>query len=279
LLNDKWSIKGSYNKISQNVQLVTIANTSIPTDLWIFSNEYIQTIIVDQFSSGFFHNSGNGIYSFSIEALKKYTKNDFVLKDFPQIISNDHLETEVSEAIGKSVGLEFFAEKTQGKLTSSIAYTFSKTQFRTTTDRFSINSGNWTSSDIDIPHQLNLVFAYKLTPTLIFSGGYSYKSGRPFTVPEGTAIIDGFVVPLYSQRNSRRLPTYKRFDLAINLDLRKRTQRGFRSSFTFGLYNLFGNDNVNNVYFRKSVGGKIKGFQLSIIGAVVPSISWNFVLD
>lgn len=279
LLNDQWSAKGSYNKISQNAQLVTVANTSIPTDLWIFSNEYIQPRVVDQFSVGVFHNAKNGYYNFSIEAFSKTTENDFVLKDFPTIISNDHLETEVSEAIGKSIGLEFFAEKSQGKFTGSLAYTYSKTQFQTVSDQFSVNFGEWTPSDIDIPHQVNMVFAYKLTPTFIVSGGYTYKSGRPFTVPEGTAIIDGFVVPLYSLRNAERLPSYKRFDLAITLDLRKRTQRGFRNSFTFGLYNLFGNNNVNNVYFRRSVGGNIKGFQLSIIGAVVPSVSWNFVFD
>lgn len=279
LFRENWSLKGSYNKISQNAQLVTIANTSIPTDLWIFSNDYIKPRIVNQFSFGVFHNSKGGKYSFSLEAFKKNTDNNFVLKDFPEIISNDHLETEVSEAVGKSMGLELYAEKTQGKFTGSLAYTLSKTQFRTTTDRFSVNFGNWTDSDIDIPHQVNLVFSYKLTPTFIFTGGYTYKSGRPFTVPEGTAIVDGFVIPIYSQRNLKRLPSYKRFDLAVTLDLRKRTQGGFRNSFTFGLYNFFGNNNVNNVFFRKSVGGNIKGFQLSVIGAVVPSISWNFVLD
>lgn len=279
LLNSQWSIKGSFNKISQNAQLVSIANTSIPTDLWIFANQYLEPRIVDQYSGGVFHNATNGGYSFSLEVFTKSTKNDFVLKDFPSIISNEHLETEVSEAIGKSFGVELLIEKAIGKLTGSLAYTFSKTKFRTTTDRFPINFGNWTPSDIDIPHQANLIFSYRLTPTFIFSGGYTFKSGRPFTVPEGTAIIDGFVVPLYSQRNSRRLPSYNRFDLSVTLDLRKNTQSGFRSSFTFGLYNLLGNNNVNNVYFRKSVGGNIKGFQLSIIGAAVPSFSWNFVFD
>ncbi|MDF1694894.1 MAG: carboxypeptidase-like regulatory domain-containing protein [Saprospiraceae bacterium] len=279
LLNSQWSVKSSFNRISQNAQLVSIANTSIPTDLWIFSNEYILPRIVDQYSLGIFHNSFKRNFSFSIEGFRKTTANDFVLKDFPSIISNENLETEVSESIGRSYGVEFFAEKTSGKLKGSIAYTFSKTRFRTTTDRFPVNFGNWTSSDIDIPHQINLVFSYRLTPTFIFSGGYSYKSGRPFTVPEGTAIIDGFVIPQYSQRNAQRLPSYKRFDLAITLDLRKNSQSGFRNSFTFGLYNLLGNNNVNNVFFRKSVGGNIKGFQLAIIGAVVPSLSWNFVFD
>ncbi len=279
LLNAHWSVKTSFNKISQNAQLVSIANTSIPTDLWIFSNQYITPRIVNQYSIGVFHSAKNDNYSFSIEAFTKSTDNDFVLRDFPNIISNDHLETEVSEAIGKSMGVELLAEKSLGKLTGSLAYTFSETKFRTTTDRFPVNFGNWTPSDIDIPHQVNLIFSYRMTPTFIFSGGYTYKSGRPFTVPEGTAIIDGFVVPLYSQRNIRRLPSYNRFDLSLTLDLRKNTQRGFRSSFTFGLYNLFGNNNVNNVYFRKSVGGNVRGFQLSIIGAVVPSFSWNFVFD
>jgi len=279
LFNLQWSLKGSFNKISQNAQLVSITNTSIPTDLWIFSNEYLEPRIVDQVSLGIFHNASNGSYSFSIEGFNKSTKNDFVLKDFPNIISNDHLETEVSKAIGKSYGIEFLVEKSFGKLTGSLAYTFSSTKFRTTSDLYAVNFGDWTSSDIDIPHQVNLVFAYRMTPTFIFSGGYTYKSGRPFTVPEGTAIIDGFVVPLYSLRNVRRLPSYKRLDLAVTLDLRKNTQSGFRSSFTFGLYNLLGNNNVNNVYFRKSVGGNIQGFQLSIIGSVVPSLSWNFVFD
>ncbi|MEM9544472.1 MAG: carboxypeptidase-like regulatory domain-containing protein [Bacteroidota bacterium] len=279
LLNSLWSIKASYNKISQNAQLVSIANTSIPTDLWIFSNQYIRPRVVDQFSFGVFHTGAKDTYSLSVEAFTKSTDNDFVLRDFPNIISNDHLETEVSDAIGRSYGIELFAEKTTGKLTGSIAYTFSKTEFRTTTDRFPVNFGEWTPADIDIPHQVNMIFSYRLTPTFIISGGYTFKSGRPFTVPEGTAIIDGFVVPLYTLRNKRRLPSYKRFDISMTLDLRKSTQGGFRSSFTFGLYNAFGNNNVNNVFFRKSVGGNVRGFQLSIIGAVVPSFSWNFVFD
>jgi len=274
-----WSLKGSYNRISQNAQLISIANTSIPTDLWIFSNEYIEPRVVDQISLGAFHNTADGKYTFSLEAFSKTINNDFVLKDFPNIISNEHLETEVSEADGESIGIEMYAEKLTGKLTGSLAYTYSRTRFRTTTDRFPVNLGAWTPADIDIPHQLNLVFSYRFAPTFIISGGYTFKTGRPFTIPEGTAIIDDLVVPLYSFRNVSRLPNYSRFDLALTLDLRKSTQSGFRSSFTLGIYNLFGNNNVNNVFFRKSAGGNVRGFQLAVIGAAIPSLSWNFVFD
>ena len=112
---------------------------------------------------------------------------------------------------------------------------------------------------------------------MFFNCNFIFKNGRPVTLPESTVIIDDFLIPVYSDRNVFRLPDYLRLDIGCNFDFRKVRNTGVRHSFSVGVYNLLGRKNALNIFYRKSENGNIEGYKISLIGAAIPSLSWNFV--
>ncbi|MEL6989184.1 MAG: hypothetical protein AAGK97_15335, partial [Bacteroidota bacterium] len=125
--------------------------------------------------------------------------------------------------------------------------------------------------------QVNFLASYEWLPVVSINFAYVFKSGRPTTIPNGAILQDGLVIPLYDFRNESRIPNYSRFDLSFTLDLRKAKQEGLRNSFTLGFYNLFARRNPSNVFFRRSAKGNIIPFRFAVVGATVPTLSWNFI--
>ncbi|NNE14326.1 MAG: hypothetical protein HKN51_05080 [Saprospiraceae bacterium] len=275
-LNDNNSIRGGYNKMSQNLIQVTTSGSALPSDFWVFSDRYIPPQVVDQYSIGFFNTNDKSSYNFSLEGFVKEFQDLRSLKQFPRIILNEHIETEFLKTKGSSYGLEVLLEKNKGKWVGSLAYTFSRSFRQTIDEKGALNGGERFPSDFDIPHQLNLIASYKWLPTVSLSFAYVYKSGRPTTLPTSTILQDGFLIPIYSGRNQTRIPYYSRLDFSITLDMRKAKQTGFRNSFNLGFYNVLKRRNAFNVFFRRSTRGNITPFQFSIIGTLVPNFTWNF---
>ena len=275
-VDDNLSIRAGYNKMSQNVLQITTSSSALPTDFWVFSDRYLPPQEVNQYSIGLFKTNDEGAYNLSFEAFSKRFNNLRSLRQFPEVILNEHIETELLISEGNSYGVEILVEKNKGRWQGSLAYTFSRS-FRETNDiSGSLNNDERFPADFDIPHQLNLVASYRWLPTVSLQFAYVYKTGRPTTLPEATIEQDGFLIPIYSGRNQTRIPHYSRFDFSITLDMRKAKQSGFRNSFNLGFYNALGRKNAFNVFFRRSNGGNIQPFQFSIIGTLVPNFTWNF---
>lgn len=272
-----WSIKSSYIRMSQNIFQLSATNSALPSDIWAVSNRYIKPSISDQISLGFLNLGKQRNYEFSLDLFYKRFSQLYELKDFASIILNKHLETDLLESKGRSYGAELLIKKNKGKWRGLIAYTFSRSFRQTIDSRASINAGKEFAAGFDIPHQLNVLASYKPLPVVSFNFAYIYRSGVPTTAPTSTIIQDGFLVPLYSDRNTERIPYYSRFDFSINLDMRKSKKEGFRSSFNLGFYNLLGRNNPTSIFYRRSSLGNIVPFQFSVIGSVVPNISWNFI--
>lgn len=272
-----WSVKAAYNRMSQNMIQLSNTNTTLPSDLWIFTNRYLEPLVVDQYSLGLFSITKNKNLSMEMDVFSKNMQGLYELDNFSQIVLNEHIETELIAATGRSYGLEFLLKKPKGKWTGSLAYTYSRSLRTTIEENKSINNNEEFPADFDIPHQLNVLASYRGLPVVSFNFAYVYKSGRPTTVPSGTIIQDGFVIPLYSFKNQERIPFYSRLDFSIALDLRQAKQKGFRNSFSLGFYNLLGRRNATNVFFRRSSKGNIVPFQFAVVGAVIPNLSWNFV--
>lgn len=272
-----WALKASYIRMSQNVLQLTATNAALPSDIWIQTNRYLKPSISDQISLGALKFTKNKKFEFSVDLFYKQFSQLYELKDFASIILNSRIETELLESKGRSYGLEVLLKKNKGKWKGLLAYTYSRS-FRQTVDaRESINGGAEFPAAFDIPHQLNVLAMYQILPVVSFNFAYIFRSGVPTTIPTSTFIQDGFLVPLYSDRNQQRIPYYSRFDFSVNLDLRKAKKQGFRSSFNLGFYNLLGRKNPTSVFFRRSSIGNITPFQFSVVGAVIPNISWNFI--
>ena len=79
----------------------------------------------------------------------------------------------------------------------------------------------------------------------------------------------------YSDRNQYRIPDYFRTDLSMNIEGNHKIKKFKHSSWTIGVYNLTGRKNPYSVYFIEQ-NGVVKGYELSIFGVPIPSITYNF---
>ncbi len=276
-LSTSSSVKFSYNRMRQYIQMVSNTTAIAPTDIWKLSDNYIQPQIGDQFSIGYYKNLKGTTIELSVEAYYKIMQHVLDFKDGAVLLGNTHLETEVLDAQGKAYGIEFLLKKSLGKLNGWISYTYSRSFIKTQGEypTATINSGEYYPSSYDKPHAFNLIGNYKISRRFNFSLNLTYSTGRPITLPIAKYELGGVQRIYYSDRNAYRIPDYFRTDFSINIEGNHKIKKLAHSSWTFSIYNLTGRANAYSVYFT-SEGGLIKGYKLSVFANAIPTITYNF---
>jgi len=276
-LTSTQSIKVSYNRMRQYIHQISNTTAPTPIDLWQVSNEYLPPQIADNFSIGYFYNLKDNTWETSAELFYKDMKNLVEYKDFPSLYLNNHLETELLTGIGRAYGGELYIRKLKGRWTGWISYTYSQTNVKVTAHNGaeSINNGNWYPSNYNKPHTFNFVLDRKLLKKGAFSLIFTYASGRPLTAIESSYIAGGTVVPLYSERNKYKIPDYFRVDLSFTIGT---VFKKIDDSLVLSLYNLFGRSNAYSIFYQRPANNFFvpKSYKLSVLGAVLPSITYNF---
>lgn len=266
------SLKFSYNRMRQYIQMLSNTTAISPTDTWKLSDSYIKPQVGDQFSIGFYKNLRNGLIETSFEAYYKMTTDAIDYVNNAELLLNQHLETEVVSGKGKAYGAEFLVKKLKGKINGWVSYTYSRSFMRADN---SINDGEFYPTSYDKPHAFNFVGNYKFSRRINFSLNFTYSTGRPMTVPVATYMLDGARRVLYSDRNAERIDDYIRTDIALNFEGNHKIRKLAHSSWTVAVYNLLGRDNPYSVYFVTE-GDEIKGYKLSIFARAIPTITYNF---
>ncbi|HYG19132.1 MAG TPA: TonB-dependent receptor [Ohtaekwangia sp.] len=271
------SIKFSYNRMRQYIQMLSNTTAISPTDIWKLSDRYIQPQLGDQISIGYYANFRGGQLETSVESYYKTTKNATDFKDGAELLMNHHLETDVLTGKGKAYGAEFLIKKPKGKLNGWISYTWSRSFIQASSVHLSetVNEGVYYPTSYDKPHAFNFIGNYKFSRRFNFSLNMTYSTGRPLTIPLAKYEINGTTRLYYSDRNAFRIPHYFRTDISINVEGNHRVKKLAHSSWTFALYNLTGRENAYSVYFE-SEGTEIKGYKLSIFARPIPTITYNF---
>lgn len=277
LLSENTSLKFSYNRMRQYIQMLSNTTVIAPTDIWKLSDSYIRPQVGDQLSIGFYKNLRGNMIEVSLEGYYKKTKNATDFKDGASLLLNHHLETDILNAEGKAYGVEFMLKKVTGKLNGWISYTYSRTMLKTlgTTASETINNGAYYPSSYDKPHALNFIGNYKFSRRFNFSMNIVYSTGRPITLPIAKYDLGGSMRVYYSDRNAFRIPDYIRTDISINVEGNHKVRKLAHSSWTFAVYNLWGRENAYSVYFT-SENGKIRGYKMSIFARPIPTITYNF---
>ncbi len=277
-LDARSSVKLSYNRMRQNMHLISNTTSITPTDIWKLSDKYVRPQIGDQYAIGYFRNAiGNAIES-SVEVYYKDINNLVEYKDGAEILMNDQLETDLLSGVGKAYGAEFFLAKNLGRLTGWLSYTYSRTlrkvEGQYTDER--INLGEWYPSNFDKPHDFTVVGNYQFTRRIRMGFNFTYSTGRPVSLPEGTYRVGNQDIAHFSSRNQYRVADYHRLDISISLDGSLKKKKKWDSSWTFAIYNVYGRNNPYSVFFRNDAGGTLNAYQLSILGRPFPSITYNF---
>ena len=125
LLNDKQSLKISYNRMRQYIHLISNTATT-PIDIWRPSGRHIDPATADQFSLGYFAGIWQlweNRFDFSVESYYKSMNQIVDYKDGADLIFNERIETELLSGKGRAYGLELL-RKNSGKWTGWISAPF-----------------------------------------------------------------------------------------------------------------------------------------------------------
>ncbi len=273
VIDEKQSVKASYNRIRQYIHLVSNTTSATPLDVWKPSGAYIDPATVDQWAVGYFRNFYDNKYETSLEVFYKDFDNLLDYKDGAELLFNNTIETELLTGRGRAYGMEILIRKSKGKFTGWLGYTLSRTE-RQVDD---INNNEFYPSNYDKLHDLSLVLSYQLSPKWDISSNFAYMSGRAVTYPNARYFYENFSPPNYDNRNGARTPAYHRIDLSANVDLTKPDKK-LEHSLSFGVYNAYGRRNYYSVFFRQNEDNPNinEAVRLSIFAAPIPYITWNF---
>ena len=283
-LSESSSLKLSYNRINQYINLISNTAIMTPSDVWKLSDSHLKPLTCDQYAIGYFRNFKNNTIEASAELYYKTLRNSIDYKNGAKILMNDHIETDLVNTDGYNYGVELYAKKNSGRLTGWASYTYSVTE-RKTNSIFSsdqINKNNYFLSNYDRPHDLVMVGNYHISRRWRFSGSFNYSTGRPVTLPEFKYNFGGNQLIYYSDRNKYRLPDYHRLDVSITLDESLRIKKKWKGSWTFSIINLYGRKNAYSVFYQKVKPMESNNYQqyalykLYIIGRPLPTFTYNF---
>jgi hypothetical protein len=273
-LGNESSIKASYNRMVQNLHLISNTNSPTPLDIWLPSNTYIKPLIASQVGLGYFKNMKHDMFETSAEVYYKDMKNVIDYIDGAQLFLKEDLETELLRGKGYAYGLEVFAKKQEGKLTGWLSYTLSKSMRKIP----GINDGNPYPSSYDRTHNVSVVASYEIARRLNFSTTWVFLTGNPTSYPVAKYQVQNNAIYYYADRNSNRIPDYHRLDVSLTYDFRKNDHRRYKQSLNFSVYNVYARRNAYSVTFKQNADNPniTEATRLSIIGSVIPSIIYNF---
>ena len=275
-INRSSSVKAAYTKNYQYIHLASLSGVSLPTDTWIPSTDIVKPQIGNQYAMGYFRNFKNNIYEASAEIYYKTMKNqvEYAEGTLPGDDVIDNTDNFLTFGKGKSYGLELFVKKAKGKTSGWIGYTLSWTD-RTFAE---INNGKTFFAKYDRRHDISIVLTHELNKKWNFGLTWVYATGNSVTIPVSYFVIDGFLVPEYSERNDFRLIPYHRLDLSATYT--KPNQKKFESSWNFSIFNVYNRYNPYFIYFDSEGDFDNSSFQVQAkqvsLFPILPSVTYNF---
>ncbi len=129
-LNESTSIKMSYSRTNQYLQLISNTVAITPVDYWKLADPLVKPALADQVAAGIFKNFRDNAIETSVEGFYKTMQNLVDYKNGAQLSMNPYLDADLLSASGKSYGVEFNVRKPKGKTTWQVAYTWSRSLIR-----------------------------------------------------------------------------------------------------------------------------------------------------
>ncbi len=275
LLNEVSSIKLSYNRMVQNVHLISSGTVPLPFNTWSPSSTYLKPQIADQVAGGYFRNFKDNMYALSSEVFYKKMQNVTDFADNADVFFNEDLATEFRQGSSEAYGLELQFKKTRGKFTGFINYTWSKS----TRLIPGVNLGNSFRSNYDRRNAFNILASYHLNDRWDFSSAFTYSTGRPITLPTGQYEYQFYKPSYVSERNGYLLPAFHRLDFSAVLTPLKNKHRHMQTKWVFAIYNAYNRQNPFTIFARDKEVNNVsmgdKEFVMIYLFPIVPSVTFN----
>ena len=282
--SNSFSIKASYNKMTQYIHLLSNTAASSSLDVWTPSTNNIKPQSGDIYVFGLFKNFNNNLFETSLEVYYKDLKNQIDYIDGADLLINKYFEGDLLSGLGRAYGLELLLRKNRGNFNGWVSYSYGKSELKID----GINNFEWYPTRYDQTHNFKITSTYKINKRVQLSGNFVYLTGTPVTFPSSKYVIQGFAIPHNSDRSRHqfRIPDYHRLDFSVTINgkefKRNGKERKNESSTVIGIYNVYNRRNPFSIYFSQGKSNVSQNFvpgevtRLSIIGSFVPSITYNF---
>lgn len=276
LLNAKQSVKCSYNRMSQFIQLINNTASSSPLDIYTMASNNLKPLISDQVACGYFQNFRDQTLETSVEAYYKYFQNQIDYIDNADLFINPTVENQLILGLGRAYGLEFYIKKNKGVWQGWISYTLSRTERLMR----GISNDNWFLSRYDRTHMLNINSSYDFSKRLSASATFVFYSGVPATFPNAKIEIQNYIIPYNTDniRNNYRITPYHRLDLGLTYHFKKNEYRRYKQHIVISAYNAYNRRNAFSIFFQANENNpqQAEAIRFSVVGSVVPAITYNF---
>ena len=274
-LSEKSSLKASYTQNYQYVHITSLANQSLPTDLWFPSTSLVRPQFGIQYSLGYYRNLFKNNWESSVEVYYKEMENQVEFKDgtLPSNGVLDNVDNFLTFGSGQAYGAEFFLKKTYGKLSGWIGYTLSWTN-RTFPE---LNQGKTYYARYDRRHDLSVVLSYDLNDRWSFGTVFVYATGSLMWLPTNIYYFEGQPVFQYGERNNYRMPAYHRWDISATWYGKK--NKKYQASWNFSVYNVYSRLNPFFIYIDPegdlSQGSFKNTAKMVSLFPIIPSATYN----
>lgn len=287
----------SYQKVSQNEQLLFTAGSIMNNEVWVPAGVGIKPALSDQYTFGWNGSFLEGQFTAEVTGYYKTLSNLATYREgYTSLMGDLDWRTKVvSGGTGKSTGVEFLLKKNYGSWTGFVSYAWSHA-----TRQFpQINKGQEYIFDFDRPHTASLNVSHKINEAWSVNLIWVYQTGLPYTPvlgrqltlntePDQYGNFGYYEVLLYGDRNSGRIKDYHRLDVSATLNTITRHDR--KATWTFSVYNLYNRHNPYYYYFNTSTNDYIDrpenltGFeatnmyQMSFF-PIIPAVSYKLYFD
>lgn len=272
-LKESMILKAGYAKSSQYLHLLSNTMTPSPVDLYFPSTNNIKPSYSHIISAGIVKTTNTG-FELSGEMFYKKMENLLDFIDAANLQLNEQVEADLITGEGKAYGVELEVRKDRGIWQGWLNYTWSKSYRRA--DGISLNE--WYLSRFDRTHLINFAVIRNINKRVSASASFNYGTGVPATYADATMYIQGIPVPYNTtaKRNSYRIPDYHRLDLSVTI--KNKLTKKFRSEWVIGAYNVYARKNAFSIFFEQSDDNPDvrQASQISLLGSIIPSITWNF---
>ena len=282
MLASNLSLKAGYAYMTQYVHLLSNSSLSLPTDLWVPVTANIVPMNAHQVSLGAFYELPR-LFDISLEGYYKSMDNLLEYKDGASFFgSSERWDEKVCMGKGWAYGVELLVQRSFGKTTGWIGYTWAHSNRQFDRPGMEINQGKVFPAKYDRRHDISITVQHKFSDRIDISGTWVFSSGNCGTL--GTQIYEGlpddwgYLPNIYAlERNNFRMGNYHRLDLSVNFH--KQKKHGIRT-WNISIYNVYNHQNPWVVYtdygWDEATGQERKRLMQASLFPIIPSVSYSF---
>ncbi len=272
-IDDNNSVKLSYSRTRQYLQLAENSVAGTPLAIWFTASPNVRPQISDQVSAGYFKDFRMHAIQTSVEVYYKAMQNTIDFRDHAVLLLNPLLEGEIRTGRSWAYGAEFMVRIEEKDLNGWISYTLSKSM-RKIRD---INKGMAYNAPYDKPNDISVVMNYNITDRLALGATWIFTSGLPYTFPVGRYVILGKVLPVYSGRNAYRFDNYHRLDISFTFKGKEKPGKSWHSEWNLSVYNAYGRKNTWAINFVQDENNpNVTYAEKTYLFSIIPAITYNF---